>query len=95
MSVQHPIILPNLTTFLQGPHGQKHPLQESNQLQFVALKVSRKPCKVREYQNLLPHLSQIPESQGQYLITNWPGESALAGFVNERLIPLHVIQLKF
>ena len=30
MSVQHPIILPNLTTLLQGPLGQKHPLQEGN-----------------------------------------------------------------
>ena len=30
MSVQHPIILPNLTTLLQGPLGQKHPSQEGN-----------------------------------------------------------------
>ena len=36
MSVQHPIILPNLTTLLQGPQGKKHPLQEGNQLQLVA-----------------------------------------------------------
>ena len=91
MSVQHPIILPNLTTFLQGPQGQKHPLQEDNQLRLVAWKVSRKPWKVREYQNLLPHLSQILEDQGQYLITNRPGESGLAGVINEKLIPLQVI----
>ena len=36
MSVQHPIILANLTTLLKGPQGQKHPLQEGNQLQLVA-----------------------------------------------------------
>ena len=74
MSVQHPIILPNLTTLLQGSQGGKHPLQAGNQLQLVAWKVSGKLWKVREYQNSLPHLSQIPEGQGQYLITNRPGE---------------------
>ena len=91
MSVQHPIILPNLTTLLQGPQGQKHPLQEGNQLQLVAWKVSGKLWKVREYQNSLPYLSQIPEGQGQYLISSRTGESGLAGDVNGRLIPLEVI----
>ena len=42
MSVQHPIIRPNLTTLLQGPQWQKHPLQEGNQLQLVAWKFSGK-----------------------------------------------------
>ena len=88
MSVQHPIILPSLTTLLQGSQGQKHPLQASNQLQLVVWKVSGKQWKVREYQNSLPHLSQIPEGQGQYLITNQPGKRGLAGVVNGRLIPL-------
>ena len=31
------------------------------------------------------------EGQGQYLITNQPGKSGLAGVVNGRLIPLQVI----
>ena len=44
-------------------------LQEENQLQMVSWKVSGKHWKLREYQNSLPHLSQIPEGQGQYLIT--------------------------
>ena len=86
MSVQHPIILPNLATLLQGPQGQMHPLQEDNQLHLVAWKVSGKLWKVRQYQNLLPHLSQISEGQGQYLITNQTGESGLASVVNGRLI---------
>ena len=91
MSVQHPIILSNLNTLLQGPQGQKHPLQEENQLCLVAWKVSGKPRKVKEYQNSLPHLSQILEGQGQHLITNRPCESGLAGVMNERLISLQVI----
>ena len=91
MSVQHPITLPNLITLLQDPQEQKHPLQEGNQLQLVAWKVSGKLWKVREYQNSLPHLSQIPEGQGQYLITNRPSERGLAGVVNGRLIPLQLI----
>ena len=36
MSVQHPIILPNLTTLLQYPQRWKHPLREGIQLQLVA-----------------------------------------------------------
>ena len=88
MSIQYPTILPNLTTFLQGPQGQKYTLQEGNQLQLVAWKVSGKLWKMREYKTSLPHLSQIPEGQGQYLITNQPGKRGLAGVVNGRLIPL-------
>ena len=57
MLVLHPIILPNLTTLLQGSQGQKHPLQEGNQLQLVAWQVSGKLWKVREYQNSMPHQS--------------------------------------
>ena len=42
MLAQHPIILLNLTTLLQGPQGQKHPLQEGNQLHLVAMEGFRK-----------------------------------------------------
>ena len=84
-----------MTTLLQGPQGQKHPLQEGNQLHLVAWKVSGKSWKVRKYQNSLPHLFQISEGQDQYLITNRPGKSGLADVMNERLIPLQVILLKF
>ena len=41
-SLQHPIFLPNLTTFLQGSQGQKHRLQKGKQLQLVTWKVSGK-----------------------------------------------------
>ena len=95
MLVQHSIILPNLTISLLGPQGQEQYLQEGNQLHLVPWKVSGKSVKVRGYQNSLPHLSQIPEGQDQYLITNWPGESGLAGVMNQRLIRLQVILLKF
>ena len=87
MSVQYPKILPNLTTFLQGPQEQKYTLQEGNQLQLVAWTVSGKLWKVREYQNPLPHLSKTPEGQGQYLIITRPGECGLAGVVHGGLIP--------
>ena len=38
---------------------------------------------LKEYQNMLKALSQMSEDQGQYLVTNRPGESGLAGVVNE------------
>ena len=43
----------------------------------------------------MQHLPQISEGQSQYLITNQPGNIVLAGVMNERLIPLQVIQMKF
>ena len=52
----------------------------------MAWKVLRKPWKVREYQNWLSHLSQIPKGQGQYLNTNQPGESGLAGEVQIEIL---------
>ena len=70
--------------------GEEAP-QEGSQLQLVAWTVSGMPWRVKEYQNSMPHLLQIPEGQGQYLITNRPGESGLADVVSGRLIPLRVI----
>ena len=39
MSVQHFIILPNLTKLLQDHQGQKHPLEELNQLHLVVWRI--------------------------------------------------------
>ena len=55
------------------------------------MECSRKALEGEGVSNSLPHLSQIPEGQGQYLLTNWPDERGLAGVVNRRLIPLQVI----
>ena len=41
---------------------------------------------MREYQNSLSHLSQIPKGQGQYLNTNHPGESGLSGVVQIEIL---------
>ena len=71
--------------------GEKAPFAGRQQTTMVTWKVSGKPWKVRECQNSLQHLSQTPEGQGQYLITNRPGESGLAGVMNKRLISLQVI----
>ena len=91
MPLQNPIVLPNLTTLSLGPQRQNHRLQVRHQLQLGAWKVSGKLWKVKEYQNFVPHLSKIPECQGQYLITNRPGESGVTDVVNGRLIYLQVI----
>ena len=71
--------------------GGKAPFAGRQQTTMVAWKVSGKPWTVRECQNSLQHFSQTPEGQGQYLITNRPGESGLAGVMNKRLISLQVI----
>ena len=91
MSVQRPIVLPNLNTLLQGPRGQKKSSAGKQPTTVGCMEGLRKTLKVEEYQNSLSHLSQIPEGQGQYVITNRPGESRLAGVMSKRLIPLQVI----
>ena len=71
--------------------GAKAPFAGRQPTTLGGMEGFKKALEVREYQNLLPHLSQILEDQGQYLITNRPGESGLAGVINEKLIPLQVI----
>ena len=88
MSVQHPIILPNLTKLLQSPQGAKVPFAGGQPTTVGGMEGFRKVLEVREYQNSLSPLSQIPEGQGPYIITNQHGESGLAGVMNERLITL-------
>ena len=37
---------------------------------------------MKEYQSLLQNLSQIPENQDQYLVTDQPDESGIASIMN-------------
>lgn len=47
--------------------------------------------QVKQYQESLLHLSQMPEDSAQYLITNWRGEYGVTGVLNKKSIPLQIL----
>ena len=49
---------------------------------------------MKEYQDLLQHLSRILQGRVKYLITKRADEEELAGDMNEKLIPLQVLYVK-
>ena len=66
------------------PSGVKVPFAGRQPATVGGMEDFSKALEVREYQNSLPHLSQIPEGQSLYVITNLPSKSGLAGVVNWR-----------
>ncbi|XP_057294612.1 uncharacterized protein LOC130623139 [Hydractinia symbiolongicarpus] len=91
MLVTNPLLLPQSLSLLTNPQGKSHPLLENRTLRLVAWTISGKFWRLREYQEKLQSLSQVPEQRAHSLITNRPGESGLAGVVNNKLIPLNVL----
>lgn len=88
MLVTNPLLLPQNLSLLTNPQGKSHPLLENRTLRLVVWIISGKFWRVREYQEKLPSLSQVPEQRAHSLITNRPRESGeLAGVVNNKLIP--------
>ena len=73
------------------PSGTKAPFAGRQPATVGDMEAFRKVLEGEGVSNSLPHLLQTPEGQGQYLVTNRPGESGQAGVVKERLIPLQVI----
>ena len=74
MSIQNPILLPMRFQVLTNPQGQTHPLVKQKRLRLAAWTVSGNLWHQRDYQSRLQILSQIPDAEAQYLITNRPGE---------------------
>ena len=91
VSVQTPILLPLVSNLLVDPQGAIHPLVKNGSLTLVAWNISGRIWQTREYQKGLQDLSQMPEDRVHSLLTNRPGESGLAGVVNNKLIPLNAL----
>ena len=87
MSIKNPLLLPSVSDLLIGPNKHHYQLIEKKNLQLLAWTVSGKSC-LQYYRKNLPSLLQMPEDQGQSLITNRPDVSAIAGAAGEKLIPL-------
>ena len=68
-----------------------HLLVQNNFVQLVAWVVSVESCLQREYRKNLPSLSLSLGEREQSLITNWSGESFVAGVLKKRMIPSDVL----
>ena len=86
MPIQRPLLLLTLPNLLLNPLGEKHPLVKTSFLRLAAWKITGKPWKSKEFQALQPNLSSCPGDQVQLRLTNRPGKSRLAGFVDNKLI---------
>ena len=95
MTIKNPILLPNHPKVLLSPEEKIHPLIQNLPLRLVAWLKSGKVYFQNGYQKGLLTLSQLPEEQGLSQITNRPGESGLAGFIGNKLIPLVTILGKY
>ena len=95
MSVRHPILLLPMKKLLLGPNNGKHPLVENKSLRLVVWTVSGVNLQQKSYLKKLLPSSQVPEEKVQSLITNWPGESGIAGVIAEKLIPFEIFKGHF
>ena len=77
--------------FVTQPSGGSHPLVIQNDLSPVALKVSGQASLVEESQLTMPVLSKNLEGKELGQIITRPGQSGLAGVINNKLI--HLMQL--
>ena len=91
MSVENPLLLPVHPELLKNPQGEIHPLVMNNHLRLAAWTVSGNHWLKRDYRVKLQTLSQIADAEAQFLITNRPGESGLAGVSRDKLIPFDVM----
>ena len=91
LCIAKPILLPSQKDLLTDPSGTNHPLIDQGSLRLVAWLVSGLLWKRKEFQKGLHTLSQMPDDQVHYHITNRPGESLLAGVIEGKQIPLDVI----
>ena len=73
MSVQPPFFLPQIRNLLTNPQGKNHPLVETGSQGLTVWKVSRKVCRWKGFQAILPNLSHIQREKAQQLILNWLG----------------------
>ena len=95
MTIKNLILLPNHPKVFLSPEGKIPPLIQNLSLRLVVWLVSGKVYLQKLYQRELSTESQMPEEQVLSQITNWPGESELAGAIGSKLIPLVTILEKY
>ena len=88
MSVDKPILIPQVEDLLMEPKMEKRPLIEKGKLRILAWKIPEKSYLQSEFKKTLQSLSQVPKEKVQSFITNRPGEIGITGIVGNKFIPL-------
>ena len=89
--VDFPLILPRLPMLLSDPLGKPHPLMATGQLQLAAWKLSGIDNRQRAFQAKLRNCWQQDGAGAQTLHMNVLGGDGIAGALNGKLIPFHVL----
>ena len=74
ISVDKPILIPQVEDLLMGPKMKKYLLIEKEKLRLISWTVSGKRYSQMEFQKALLSLSQVPKGKVQSLIMNRLGE---------------------
>ena len=77
--------------FLSDPFGKPHPLMATGQFQLAAWKLSDIDNRQRAFQAKLHSCWQQDGAGGQILHMNVLGGDGIAGALNGKLIPFHVL----
>ena len=91
MSIQNPLLLPQIPNLLLNPGKENHPLVQNGTLHLAAWLVSGQECKQRAYQRGLPLLSLKLGEKAPEAITNQPGRNLVAGVIRDKLIQFDVL----
>ena len=86
-----PLILPRLPMLLLDPFSKPHPLMATGQLQLAAWKLSGIDNRQRAFQAKLRNCWQQDGAGAQTLHMNVLGGDGIAGALNGKLIPFHVL----
>lgn len=84
--VSQPVLLPATKNLLLSPTGENHPLLTGGQLKLGAWRVSGNAESHKAFLQMQPHYSRNHGGRVRERLTAVPGESGLAGVLEERLI---------
>ena len=89
--IADPLLIRSNKDILRDASGDTHPLLKNRTLQLVAWLISGCQDTQERYQKRLQPLSSTQKQRAHEIVTNQPGKSLIAGVVQGKLIPFHVL----
>jgi len=91
MSIQRPLLLPQIPTLLMDPAGNPHPMVKTQKLKLAAWLISGQEYKRKAFQAELLNSCSEQDQKEQPSLMNQPGYNLLAGVNNNTKILFNVI----
>ena len=91
MSIQRPLLLPQIPTLLMDPAGNPHPMVKTQKLKLAAWLISGQEYKRKAFQAELQNSCSEQDQKEQPSLMNQPGYNLLAGVNNNTKILFNVI----